>query len=74
MSAFCCLQPPGNGSTGQAPLLKNETFSRNTTCMQICVMTNICMFVVFLQKVSCSRRGPDWLDRCKMAADGRMLT
>ena len=36
-------------------------------------MTYICMFAVFLEKVSCSRRGPDWLNRCEMAAD-RMLT
>jgi len=42
--------------------------------MQIFVMTNICMFVEFLEKVSCSRRGPDWLNLCEMAVDGRMLT
>jgi len=34
-SAMSLLQLPCNGSTGQVPLLEHETFSRNTSYMQI---------------------------------------
>jgi len=79
MSASCFLQPPRNGSTGEVPVLEHEIFSRTVlNFLKDCPRNVSYMHEVFLgqsqRKFHVPGRGPDQLNRCKVAAESSLLT